>query len=270
MPHDSEPVFILSCERSGSTLLRYILDAHPDICSPGELCLGRLVRAYRFSVSRTFALAYGDPAESDRVCLDEVRSVILSLMDRFARIRQKKLWCDKSPENISFLEDLGWAFPAARRICLYRRGLDVAASCLDASRWGFMAELAPYAQRHPQNLVAAMLESWADKTETLLAFEANHEFCFRVHYEALVNDPSGTLSGICAFLGLSWDDNILERAFTQPHDAGGGDYKIKSMCRIDSSSIGRGSQIDAAVLSRIPPGLGERYCAIHLRLGYPC
>lgn len=35
-------LFILSCERSGSTLLRYIVDTHPRIACPGHLYLGRL------------------------------------------------------------------------------------------------------------------------------------------------------------------------------------------------------------------------------------
>jgi hypothetical protein len=35
------PIFILSCYRSGSTLLRYILDSHPDVYCPPELSLGQ-------------------------------------------------------------------------------------------------------------------------------------------------------------------------------------------------------------------------------------
>ena len=45
IPIDGEaarPAFILSTERSGSTLLRWLLDAHPEIVSPGEILLARL------------------------------------------------------------------------------------------------------------------------------------------------------------------------------------------------------------------------------------
>jgi hypothetical protein len=34
------PIFILSCYRTGSTLMRYIFDTHPDVYSPPEVCLG--------------------------------------------------------------------------------------------------------------------------------------------------------------------------------------------------------------------------------------
>ena len=37
-------VFILCTPRSGSSLLRYILDTHPAICCPGELSLGQLCK----------------------------------------------------------------------------------------------------------------------------------------------------------------------------------------------------------------------------------
>jgi hypothetical protein len=41
------PTFVLSSVRSGSTLLRLILDSHPEICSPHELHLRRRSRPAR-------------------------------------------------------------------------------------------------------------------------------------------------------------------------------------------------------------------------------
>ena len=46
-----EPVFVLCAARSGSTLLRFVLDAHPDLACPPEtnvpaLC-GQLAGHYR-------------------------------------------------------------------------------------------------------------------------------------------------------------------------------------------------------------------------------
>jgi hypothetical protein len=51
----SNPVFILSAARSGSTLLRYALDAHPAIASPPEPNLSELLIALRATLQSTAA-----------------------------------------------------------------------------------------------------------------------------------------------------------------------------------------------------------------------
>jgi len=266
-PHTS-PVFVLSCPRSGSTLLRYILDTHPAIWSPGELALGRLIKAHRFTLTRVHAIAAGLDAE--KTCQREVRTLITGLMTRETAARGKSVWCDKTPENLSFLPEIAWTFPDARFLCLYRKSLDVVHSSLEASRWGFMEELAPSAARAPQNLVEAMLENWAAMTSRMLALEASGARCFRIYYEGLVNAPESTMNQVCAFLGLPWDDGILARVFAQPHEAGGGDYEIRRLSSIDGSRIGRGAEIPLAVLARVSPGVAGRCADLHLELGYPC
>jgi protein-tyrosine sulfotransferase len=250
------PVFVLSCPRAGSTLFRYMLDTHPEICSPGEIALGRLIRAHHFVTQRTIAL-HAPENERDAICRNEVRAVLLSLMERYAKARNRRIWCDKTPENVAFIGDILWAFPETKFLCLHRRALDVVHSCLEASRWGFMEELAGYAQRSPNNLVAAMLENWADVTQALLRLEAGGAQCLRVYYEALVNAPDETMATVCSFLGVRWEDGLLEKVFEASHDPGGGDYQIRSVKRIDPGFIGRVAEINPVVLERVPPELGR-------------
>ncbi len=38
----NDPVFVLCCGRSGSTLLRFLLDAHPDLACPPETNMAAL------------------------------------------------------------------------------------------------------------------------------------------------------------------------------------------------------------------------------------
>ncbi|MFN2568680.1 MAG: sulfotransferase [Candidatus Dormibacteria bacterium] len=38
------PIFVVCCSRSGSTLLRYILDTHPLVACPPELHVAQLCR----------------------------------------------------------------------------------------------------------------------------------------------------------------------------------------------------------------------------------
>jgi hypothetical protein len=265
----STPLFVLSCERSGSTLLRYILDTHPEICCPGELAIGRLVRTLRHTVTRTLALtACDDGPGRDRAAQNEVRGIVDSLLCRFAAERGKQIWCDKTPDNLLHLDHIDWAFPNARYLCLYRQGKDVIQSCLESSRDGFMTELASYVQKRPDNLVAAMLENWIDKTERLIAFEAGNERCLRLRYEDLVTDSVATLNSVFGFLELSWDPSLLDEVFATPHDPGGGDANIRSSDRINQDRIGRGIALNPIRLAQAPPNLHRRMAECYQELLY--
>jgi protein-tyrosine sulfotransferase len=263
------PVFILCCERSGSTLLRYILDTHPDICCPGELYLGRLIKDLRVTVARTAALSAADkPEDQEKAAQREVQRILNELLSNFAGTRGKKIWCDKTPANLKNLSDIEWAFPDVRYICLHRNSWDVVQSCLELRRKGFIEWTAPYVARNPQNFVTAMLDSWIEKTQTILTVEANHSQTCRIKYEDLILNPVKALDPVFKFLGLDWTPSLLNRVFAVKHDPGGGDYKIEATHQIERDHIGRGTQIDAAFLALVPPDLRQRQKSLNQQLGY--
>ena len=263
------PVFVLSCERSGSTLLRYIIDTHPQVCSPAHLHLGQLCRSLFtslfYSLGQTMQVT--DETTRERLVAVETRRIVDEFMGRYAQAKGKQMWCEKTTENLQYLRFLRDVFPDARYICLYRNCMDVVHSSIECSRLGFMPELAPYVQRRPDNIVAAMVDSWVEKTTTLLEFELAHASeCFRVKYETLVADPSQTLSAMFAALGLGWDEELLNAVFSTPHDQGSGDRKILFTKKVDTGSIGRGSTISR---SSIPDDLFEKMNRLLARLEYP-
>jgi hypothetical protein len=268
-PPAAPPVFILSCERSGSTLLRYIMDTHPRVCSPAHLHLGQLCRslyttAY-YSIGQTAEAP--DEAARERLVAAEVRRVVDDLMGRYASAKGKQVWCEKTTENLQYLRFLGEVFPDARFLCLYRNCMDVAHSSIECSRLGFMPELAPYVQRSPGNVVAAMVESWVEKTSRLLEFELAHASrCFRIKYESLVLHPSETLRAVFGALGLDWDESMLGAVFSTEHDQGSGDRKILFTKKINTDSIGRGSTLSRA---DVPAESLDKMNELLARLEYP-
>jgi protein-tyrosine sulfotransferase len=267
---DPFPIFILSCERSGSTLLRYILDTHPEIACPGELYLGRLTKNLRETVSRTLGLTAGDNAhEREKTTQEEVHCVLNGLLSKYAALRGKKFWCDKTPLNLKDLADLNWAFPNARYICLYRHSLDVVQSCLELPEKAYIWWALPYMVKHRQNPVAAVLDSWVEKTQIMLSFEKRQRRTCRIQYEVLVADPVKALNPVFQFLGLDWNSALLEQVFGMVHDQGGGDEKIKLTHKIETDRVGHGTKIDPALLASVPPGLRLSQKALHLELGYP-
>lgn len=248
----ARPAFILSTERSGSTLLRWLVDTHPDVVSPGEILLGRLCFDLFVTLSRTVIATedIADRVAMNRATLVQVRAIVDGIMTRYARARGAGVWCDKTPQNLQHLPLLVDTYPDARYVCLYRDGLDVAHSCLEISREGFMVELLEYVRRSPHDLVAAMLESWCDKTELLLKMELHHrDVCHRVRYEDLVARPAEVLPPLLEFLGVAPDPTLAERAFAASHDDGGGDPLIKDTQRIESDRVGRGRTLDTGRLT---------------------
>lgn len=263
------PIFVLSCERSGSTLLRYIIDTHPQVCSPAHLHLGQLCSNLYTSIFYSLGqtLEVTDEATRERLVAGEVRAIVDEFMQRYARAKGKQMWCEKTTENLRYLPFLRDVFPDAKYLCLYRNCMDVVHSSIECGRLGFLPELVPYVQKRPDNLVAAMVDSWVEKTTTLLEFELAHPSqCFGIKYETLVVEPLQTLPAIFAALGLDWNENLLKAVFSTEHDQGSGDRKILFTKRVNTDSIGRGSTISR---SNIPDELLDKMNRLLARLEYP-
>lgn len=258
--------FVLSAPRSGSTLLRYILDTHSRIASPGEILVARLCFDLKLVLSRTVGVDLPPTRESKERLAAETRRLVCGILEAYARSKGKDIWCDKSPNNVEYLESLVAAFPEAKYICLYRDCLDTVKSMLSASQQGFMMELAPFAVKSPNNLVVAMIDAWCHYTGKLLDFEAAHPAnAFRIRYEDLVLDPPAALRPLFEFLGVGWEPEVVERALAAPHDEGGGDLHIRYTRSIEPSGIGKGTSVP---FSRIEPALAPMN-ALLVRLGYP-
>jgi protein-tyrosine sulfotransferase len=252
------PLFILSQARTGSTLVRYLVDAHPDVCCPPELALGRLCR----SLAYTIDLTCRDRSEVHR----RVRAHVDAIMSDYCLRKNKPRWCDKSTNNLEHLEMVDAVFPDAQYICLHRQCLDVVQSLMELFKYGFPGRYSTLVARSPERLVDGLIDSWTGPTRTLLAFEAaHHAQCVRLRYEDLVADPSATAERLFSFLGHSFDATMLDDMFSAPHDPGPGDFKIRFTTRILRSRVGKGSTIPQNQIS------ADRVAAIdelHLALGY--
>jgi protein-tyrosine sulfotransferase len=264
----TRPIFVLSCERAGSTLLRYIVDTHPDVASPAELNLGELCDALYHSVYYSLAqvVASDEPERASRAA-EKVRQIVSALMDEYTTAKGKSVWCEKTPRNLQSLRTLDTVFPDARYICLHRNCMDVVHSSLEVNWPSFMDQLAPYIRRNHENLTAAVVDSWIDKTGKLLAFEReNQGKCFRMTYESLVIEPVASLDAMFDFLGLRFDPRLLDSVFLSWHDAGPGDDRIHFTKAISKRSLGKGSLVSRA---KIPSDLLGQMNALLSELDYP-
>jgi len=255
-------VFVLSLPRSGSTLLRLILDTHPQIACPGELRLGRSIENLYHSIYYTTGqLIEGDEDERVKTVYEQVRHSVNAFMTAYAHARGKRMWAEKTPENISYAARLKATFPNARFVCLHRHPLDLIRSGFEAAKFG---KLVFDLWDHDSGC-----DFYVKQTRMLLDFQqANPDVCFPIKYEDIVNDAERGLEPMFAFLGLRWDSSLIAKVFNTPHDDGLGDPKARTASHIYTSSIGRGAEL-APILAQIAPRLRDEIAAITAELGYP-
>ena len=239
-------VFVVCCARSGSTLVRYIVDTHPDIVCPPESHLGPLCERLRVTSGVL-------QPEEPEMAAEEARHIIEGLLESHAHSRGKRFWCEKSVSTVDHLDDITWAFPDARFICLHRHCLDVVASALSLVRGGNREErygFEKFIGRTPHNLVDALIDYWVEKTETSLAFEERKSpQCLRVRYEDIVRQPTSILPAVFSFIGVDWDPRLLDAVFATPHEEGPGDATILYTGRIDPGRVGKGASISVRAIS---------------------
>jgi protein-tyrosine sulfotransferase len=272
VPSDTvSPTFILSAARSGSTLLRYIFDAHPSFACPPETNLCLLFQTLEFTARHASADLEEDQLRE--VTDDLCRVVVHQTIGAYAARHGKERWCEKSLPSIDAADSILRVFPNATFVCLYRQCKDTIASLIDASPWGFGAfGVEPYVRMHPDNLVLALAKYWTDRTERMQAFEKAHPAsCFRLRYEDLVTSSSEACRSLFSgFLKADWDDAFLdcEQVFTAERKGqrGPGDVKILYTSRIESGSIGRGWSVP---MESVPQPLLRRINRAQIALGYP-
>lgn len=265
-PLSERPIFILCHARSGSTLLRYCLDSHPEIACPPETNL-----AVTFSAIQATCLALPDESREHRLSrADEIcRQVANRTVGEFMRTEEKSRWCEKSLTSAAMAPLLQRIYPSAQFLCLFRECTDVVMSAMEASHWGFGAYgFDEYARDHPENLATAFVRFWVEKTSQLLQFkEENPQVAHSLRYEDLVADPENTLKGVFEFLGYEWKSELAtnEHIFGTRHASGRGDYKIGGYTSFRQERGSRGWRVPRTMIA---PALKERANDLLKHLGY--
>jgi hypothetical protein len=146
--------------------------------------------------------------------------------------------------------------------------MDMIASGIEASKWGFgRYGFEPYVRSSPENVVQALAMYWLEKCSAIRRIEDVHEgSCYRIYYEALVSGPEVTLRQLCDFLSVGWDDAMLAPRLGDTKYIGHGDYKVHYTESVQTSSVGRGSEVP---VDRISPMLVGALNELLAELKYP-
>ena len=207
------PIFIVGTGRSGTSLLRALLNAHPNIHITQEagffLWLPRLRRAKTaeawlrgYQSTAAGALlgplsVHARPGAPRSESVELVTALMRAKAARFGRDR----FGDKTPLHITRLDAIFAAYPAAKVI---------------------------HVVRHPVPTVVSMMEMpWASNSASLnalmvrVAVDAARPFAERileVRLEGLLEAPREVLGRVLDFVGEPWDEAVLHHSERAPFE----------------------------------------------------
>src|ERR1700729_2605971 len=271
--HFADPVFVLCNGRSGSTLLRFVLDAHPELACPPEtnlpgLCV-QLATVWSLIEGAPLSANRGDePPEIPQAAIAGVRETMDRMVGSYLARRGRKRYCDKSLGTARCAPLLRRVYPQARFICLYRHPMDVIASGMEACPWGLTGYgFDPYIAATPGNAVMALANYWVDNVRaTLAAEESFPDAYFRLRYEDLVADPEAAAAAVFEFLGVPAGPGISQACFSAERERfGPADNKIWYTSAVSADSVGRGWSVPTGMIA---PQLLEMMNELAGRLGY--
>jgi Sulfotransferase family len=217
------PLIVLGVGRSGTTLLRVMLDRHATLAIPYESFFvtalahrhGRRPRldAFlddlgRFPQLRAWSIAPEDARPRLREGMT-TGEAIAAVFELYAERQGKPRWGDKTPLYMAQLPLLDRLFPDALWVHLVRDGRDAALSFLELPA-GFSGKT--WAQPRTPGQFAAR---W--RTEILAARRLGRRAGDRyleLRYEDLVAEPERELRRVCEHASLPWEPGMLEYAGT--------------------------------------------------------
>lgn len=202
---DGEPdfVFIGGAGRSGTTLFRSMLSAHPRFWCGPELKLVSAICGLRQQWMSTMGPDLAEAGVTPKVLDRAVRAFVQSLLTDTG---EGERIAEKTPHNLLHMELLGRLFPRARFIHVVRDGRAVSASLVkqawrDPSTGGpiwYCADLTSASRYWAQVVGSIRNQSVAVPGRFL-----------EVRYEDLVSAPRATMMRVTAFLGERWEESVL-------------------------------------------------------------
>ena len=222
--------FLVGSERSGSTMLRLMLDHHPDIACNLESDF--LVSQVSDNGATPDMGTYREFLQRDRVFRHSRFHVdpaldYRALVDSF--LEQKRQRGAKRVVGATVHHDfhrLPLLWPQARFIYLLRDGRDVANSAVGMGWAGNAycgADIWIEAERR-----------WADMRQRL-----DPSAYLEVRFEDLVRQPAATLARVCAFLGVDYSEQMLSYPQHTTYAAPDGQLASQWQTRIDLRSLAR-------------------------------
>ncbi len=227
---DKQIFFILGAPRSGTTLLRLMLNAHSSISVPPEAGFsvwledeyGQLdysnvdnIRMFTKALEKTKKIETWNINFPDLLdyCINHqpanYRNICGIVYSFYAKSKHKSafIYGDKNNFYVDYLSEISNAKIADFYVQIVRDGRDIACSYLDLMSRDIDSKYAPNLPTDIQSIAS----KWSEDIKNLNSFESeNQEITYRVRYEDLVKSPKNTLDGLFSFMNIPYESNVLE------------------------------------------------------------
>ena len=211
--------FVVGVGRSGTTLLRLMLDAHPQLAVPPEThffeslleASGRI----RFGPAQALRAITGDPRRrwndfglTEGELLDRfgaiprfnVSDAVRAFYELYAEKQGKPRWGDKTPTYVKTMRRIKRVLPEARFIHVIRDGRDVTLSN--------NKRMVERGHRDPVP-AARSARKWRNRIEKARADGPHLGEYLEIRYEDLVGDTEPALRKVCEYIDLDFDPVML-------------------------------------------------------------
>lgn len=215
MPNLSNcPVIIGGSHRSGTTLLRRLLNGHSKIFCPAEIKFYKdLLQQFPNDPLRHGRLAASIAALGlpDHVWLDEFGCALVRFFEQAAANHGKKRWADKSPENALNIYPWDRLLDGTLHfVMVLRHPLDIVASIAETP----MPLVIPTTLEGCAQHVASYVKAGLDYCD------AHPDRSTVVRYEALVTEPQRTMTELLDRLGEQFELGMLLEPSASRHGRG--------------------------------------------------
>jgi protein-tyrosine sulfotransferase len=195
-------IFIGGVPRSGTTLMRAMLDAHPDVrCGEETRVIPRLLgMRTQWAKSPKESVRLKEAGLSEDVIDSALAAFILEVIAKHGEPAPRL--CNKDPFTLKSSIYLARIFPNSKYILMIRDGRAVVHSIITRRVTISGFDLSNY---------RGCLQRWNQAMETmyLQCMRVGYERCMPVYYEQVVLHPEHWMRQILNFLSIPWHPSVL-------------------------------------------------------------